>query len=274
MDFLSYFGLEAQPFQTTPDPEFTHPSMEHRLALAKITYAVQSRKGLFLLMGLPGTGKTTIAQLARNGWAEKGDQYTVAYVDDPSARTQASFTRLVLAHFGQPIVRNLQDLKARLRAFLVEQYKAGKTVVLMLDEAQTISPENLETIRHLFNLQTQKVKLIQVVLLAQPNFQNKLNQKPELQSRIVAATTLNPLTMDDAIALLRHRLAVVDGDFDALFPPETHAPIYDTTYGIPRDLCALCDAALINAYALGRKHVDPETLSRAISDLAPRWAKK
>jgi general secretion pathway protein A len=252
MDYLSYFGLTAEPFSTTPDPHFAHESTEHLLALAKVAYSVQARKGLFLLMGEAGTGKTTNSQLAKNSWQAEDDKYSVAYIDDPSPRTPAAFFRLILSAYGLPITRNLQDLKARLRAFLVEQYEADKTVVLMLDEAQTLSHDNLETIRQLFNLQTQKVKLIQIILLAQPNFQNKLTHKPELKSRIVGATVLNSLTFADAVELLRHRISVAGGDFDALFPERLHNMIYDIARGIPRDLCVLCDTALLNARVMGK----------------------
>jgi general secretion pathway protein A len=274
MDYLDHFGLSAEPFSTTPDPQFGFQSQEHMLAIAKVAYAVQSHKGLFLLMGQPGTGKTTISQLAKNSWQNEPEKYSVAYLDDPSPRTAAAFLRLVLAAFGQPITRNLQDLKARLRAFLVAEYEAGRTVVLMLDEAQTLSHDNLETVQQLFNLQTQKVKLIQVILLAQPNFQNKLTHKPELRSRIVSATTLNSLTIEDAINLLRHRMTVAGGDFDSVFPAKLHMAIYDVTRGIPRDLCALCDAALLNTRVMQMKVVDDAALSRAIQDLEPRWNKK
>lgn len=274
MNYLDYFGLSAEPFSTTPDPAFGYQSKTHEDAIEHIAHAVGSRKGLFLLIGRPGMGKTTIGHLALDAWSAEPDRYRVAFVDDPSPRTEAAFLRLVLAGFGLAGARNVQPMKAILRDFLAEEYKAGRTVVLMLDEAQTISWTNMETIRSLFNLQTAKAKLIQIVLLAQPNFELKIRDKVEFRSRIVTAQTLNPLSLSDSMNLLRHRMAVAGGDFDRLFPERLHDPIHDVTFGVPRDLCALCDGALFEAWRDGQKSVGEEHLSNAVRNLSPRWNKK
>jgi general secretion pathway protein A len=266
--FLEHFGLERSPFSTTPDPAFAFATREHKAALAKIAYYTEERRGIFLLMGQIGTGKTTISQLALNGWRAQPDKFTAAHVTDPSPRTPAAFLRLVLASFGLATTRNVLDLKAGLRGFLVEQYKAGKTVALLIDEAQTIYPTNLETIQAMANEQTQKEKLIQIVLLAQPNFEYKLTHKPALRSRIAGGTTLNPLTLEDAIDLLRHRVDVAGGDFDTLFPPAVHKALYNATNGIPRDLCVLCDAGLVEAYSQDSKSVEPVILEATLKQLS------
>src|SRR5262249_15619148 len=124
------------------------------------------------------------------------------------------------------------------------------------------------TLQSMANEQTQTAKLLQVVLLAQPNFEYKLTQKPALRSRIAGGTTINPLTPDEAIDLLRHRMSVAGGGFDAIFPPSTHKALYNATDGIPRDLCVLCDSAMLNALALNSRVVDENTLDRALSDLS------
>ena len=273
--YLSHFGLEKSPFSTTPDPAFAFATREHKTALAKVAYYTEERRGIFLLMGEIGTGKTTISQLAINGWRQKGSQFLAAHVTDPSPRTPAAFLRLVLASFGLPTTRNLLDLKATLRQFLVEQYKAGVIVVLLIDEAQTIHPANLDTIQAMANEQTQTDKLIQVVLLAQPNFEYKLTHKPALRSRIAGGTTLNPLTLEDAIDLLRHRMDVAGGDFDAVFPPSVHKALYNATNGVPRDLCVLCDAGMVEALARGSRVVEPDILEAALKDMAFKgWGKR
>jgi general secretion pathway protein A len=274
-DYLEHFGLKKAPFSTTPDPGFAFATREHKQALAKIAYYTEERRGIFLLMGEVGTGKTTISQLSINRWRGEPDRFIASHVTDPSPRTPAAFLRLVLASFGLPTMRNVLDLKAALRGFLVEQFKAGRTVVLLVDEAQTIYPTNLDTLQAMANEQTQTAKLLQVVLLAQPNFEYKLAQKPALRSRIAGGTTLNPLTPDEAIDLLRHRMGVAGGEFDAIFPRSTHKALYNATNGVPRDLCVLCDAAMVNALALNRRVIDDETLGRAMKDLSFKgWDKR
>lgn len=265
--YLEHFGLALPPFSTTPDPQFAFETKEHQLAVAKIAYSVSERRGIFLLMGQIGTGKTTISQLLLNAWDQDPDRYTVAHVTDPSAATPAAFLRVALSSFGVEPTRNLQDLKDRFQGYLVEQYQAGRTVVLMLDEAQTISRANLDLLQTLANIQTQKVKLLQIVLFGQPNFANKLTQKPALRSRITGGANLNPLGIDDALAMLRYRVSVAEGDFDRIFPDEVHKPIYNAGGGIPRELCVLCDAALVNAFALRKSAVDAECVQMAVNDL-------
>lgn len=267
-DYLSFFGLAQAPFATTPDPRFAFATREHRQALAKIAYYTEERRGLFLLMGEIGTGKTTISQLTLNNWRSQPDRFIAAHITDPSPRTPAAFLRLVLASLGLPTSRNLLDLKATLRAFLVEQYKTDRTVVLLIDEAQTINPTNLDTLQAIANEQSQTAKLVQVVLLAQPNFEFKLAQKPALRSRIAGGTTLNSLTPDEALDLLRHRMSVAGGDFDRVFPEKIHKSLYNATNGVPRDLCILCDSAMFNAATMGRKIVDEMSLNQALNDLS------
>jgi len=272
-NYLHHFGLKQPPFATTPDPSFVFASREHEQALLKIAYYTDEKQGLFLLMGAVGTGKTTVAQLAVNAWRAQPDKYAIGQVSDASPRTPAAFLRNVIASFGLPPRRNLLDLKATLRLFLVEEYKNGRTVVLVIDEAQTIHSYNLNTIHAMTNEQTQTQKLIQILLLAQPNFKNKLTQHEALRSRIAGITTLDPLTWQDSLDLLRHRMSIAGGDFDRVFLETTHKMLYNATQGVPRDLCILCNAALVNAFTLDRKTVDEEVLNRTLREYAVKdWA--
>jgi general secretion pathway protein A len=266
--YLAHFGLKAAPFSASPDPAFAYATREHQLAVAKIQYAVDERQGLFLLQGEIGTGKTTVSQFMLNAW--RGEKsLAVAHITNPAVRTASQFLRLILAHYGQDQPHLLADNWDALRSLLVGNYKDGRTTVLVIDEAQTISAENMETLTHISNEQTQKHKLIQIILLAQPNIVRKLTYKPALRDRIAHGSVLNPLSFDDAAAMLRHRVQVACGDFDKLFPdPATHRRIYNATKGIPRRLCMLCDNALLNAFAVKRKAVDDDAVSDALQDLA------
>jgi general secretion pathway protein A len=156
-NYLHHFGLKLPPFSTTPDPTFVFASREHEKALLKIAYYTDEKQGLFLLMGEVGTGKTTVSQLAVTAWRAQPDKYVIGQVIDASPRTPAAFLRNVLSSFGLPPRRNLLDLKAALRLFLVDEYKNGRTVVLVIDEAQTIHSYNLSTIHAMTNEQTQTI---------------------------------------------------------------------------------------------------------------------
>ncbi len=264
--YLTHFGLKVAPFSTSPDPRFAYATREHEIAATKIQYAVEERQGLFLLMGDIGTGKTTLSQFMMANW-RADEQIIAGHITDPSPETPAPFLRLILAAFGQPTYHRIEDNKLALRQFLIEQYQTDHTVVVMVDEAQTISAKNMDTLQMLFNEQTTSAKLLQIVLLSLPNFARKLTYKPALRSRIASGATLDPLTFDDAVGMLRHRTDVAGGDFDVLFPATLHRPIYNATQGNPRNLCVLCDNTLINAYARRRRICDDESLSAALADL-------
>lgn len=266
--YLEHFGLTAAPFSASPDPAFAYATREHQLAVAKIQYAVEERQGIFLLQGEIGTGKTTVSQFMLNAW--RGEKsLSVAHVTNPAVRTASQFLRLVLAHYGQDTPHLLSDNWEALRALLVGNYRDGKTTVLVIDEAQTISAENMETLTHISNEQTQKHKLIQVVLLAQPNIARKLTYKPALRDRIAHGSTLNPLSFDDAVAMLRHRTQVAGGEFDRLFPgDELRRGMYNITKGVPRRLVMLADNMLLNAFALGKNAADADALADALQDLS------
>jgi general secretion pathway protein A len=264
--YLTHFGLKLLPFRTTPDPAFAYATREHQLAVAKIQYSVEEHQGIFLLQGEIGCGKTTVSQFMLNAWRDD-DTMAVAYITNPSVRTPSQFLRLILDHFGVEPPYRLQDNWSALRSMLVGNYRDGKTTTLVLDEAHTISPENMETLTHISNEQTQKAKLIQIVLLAQPNIIRKLTYKPALRDRIAHGSTLNPLSFEDALGMLRHRLQVAGGSFDRLFPGTLVHEMYNTTKGIPRRLCMLGDSVLLNAFAAGKRRADDETLSDALQDL-------
>jgi general secretion pathway protein A len=264
--YLGAFGLTSAPFGTAPDPRFAVETLAHEIALLRIQDAVEQRLGLCLLKGPIGAGKSTIAYLLLRAWAAQPDEFTVAYISDPSAPTPAPFLRLLVSSFGLEPERFAQDNKARLRSLLMDEYDAGRTVVVIIDEAQMVSGPNLGTLQQLSNEQTQNTKLIQIALLAQPSIDQKLARHAALASRIARRSVLAPLVAEEVTLLIEHRLQIAGGVAETLIPTPLHPRIMAATQGIPRKICILCDNALFNAYVRGKKAVDDEALTQAIRD--------
>ena len=264
--YVEHFGLNLPPFSTAPDPRFAFATRAHEIALLRMQDSVEQRLGLCLLVGEIGAGKSTIAHLLLSTWTASPEQYAVAYISDPSPQTPAQFLRLLVASFGLTPSRYQETNKDTLRGFLLDCFAVGKTVIALLDEAQTIHANNMGTIQHLSNEQTSDTKLIQLALLAQPNIARKLSYFPALNSRIARRGTLDPLIFSDAVDMMRHRVTVAGGDFDTLFPTAIHRLIYNATDGNPRRICILCDNALFNAFAQGKRAVDAEAVTTAARD--------
>jgi general secretion pathway protein A len=264
--YVEYFGLKLPPFSTAPDPRFAYATRAHEIAMLRMQDSVEQRLGLCLLVGEIGMGKSTLAHLLLSTWAAS-DQYAVAYISDPSPQTPAQFLRLLVSSFGLTPSRYQETNKDTLRGFLLDSYAAERTVVTLLDEAQTIHANNMTTIQHLSNEQTADTKLLQICLLAQPNIARKLLYFPALNSRIARRGTLDPLIFEDALDMMRHRVTTAGGNFDRLFPTETHRLIYNAAQGNPRRLCILSDNALFNTFTQGKKAVNAEAITAAIADL-------
>lgn len=264
--YVHYFGLKRMPFDTAPNPDFAFATRAHEIALLRMQDSVEQRLGLALLKGDIGTGKSTLAHLLTQTWGEEPERYRVALIDDPSAYTPAQFMRLLVGAFGMEPSRYVQVNKDLFRGFLLDEHEAGRTVVVLLDEAQTISAPNMATLLYLSNLQTSTTKLVQIALLALPNFDRKLSYQPALSSRIATRGTLDPLIAADTLDMMRHRVTVAGGNFDRLFPEETHRPIWSASQGIPRKICVLCHNVLFNAYARGLTGADRDTVVQAAKD--------
>ncbi len=265
--YESFFGLKEMPFGTQPNPRFAFPSTEHQVAVAKMRYAADQKRGLALLMGMVGTGKTTIAnQLQRTWGADPGK--ALAFLPSASVRTQSQFLRLVAEGFGLTPARTVQDNKRLIERFLIEQYDLGKHPILLIDEAQNVHPDNIDVLSDLSNFQTAEDKLITIVLLAQDNFPNKLSRKEAFRSRIAVISNLDPLSFEDMRGMIAHRLQTAGGDdLDHYFTDKALIEVYNTTQGIPRDICVLCDAAFVNAFVRAEKTVTPEVVAQTLSEM-------
>ena len=265
--YESFFGLNEMPFGTQPNPRFAFPSAEHQIAVAKMRYAADQKRGLALLMGMVGTGKTTIANQLQRTWSEDPGK-TMAFLPNASVRTQGQFLRLISEGFGITPVRTVQDNKNQFERFLLEQYDNGKHSVLLIDEGQNLHPDNIDILSELSNFQTAEEKLITIVVLAQDNFPNKIARKEAFRSRIAVISNLDPLSFDDMVGMIAHRIQTAGGAaLSNLISDHALIEIYNITQGIPRDVCVLCDAAFVNAFVRAERSVTPEIVAQTNAEM-------
>lgn len=264
--YLDHFGLAESPFSIAPSPRFLYMSQRHQEALAHLLYGLEGEGGFVLLTGDVGAGKTTIVRAVLERMAESGD---VAYIFNP-ALTAAELLLATCVELGVALPPGVDGRGAMdaLNAHLLELHARGRRAVLILDEAQNLAPETLEQMRLLTNLETSESKLLQIILVGQPELAEML-ARPEaraLAQRIVARYHLGPLDRTEVDAYVNHRLEVA-GARRRLFPAALAGRLHRLSGGVPRLLNVLCDRALLGAYVLGRDRVDRGILERAAREV-------
>ncbi len=266
--YNKYFGLEEAPFSIAPDPRYLYMSDQHREALAHLLYGIRSEGGFVLLTGEVGTGKTTICRCLLE---QLPDQTDVAFIFNPRLTAQ-ELLATVCDEFGIAYPQGRAGGKLlvdRLNAFLLENHARGRKAVLIIDEAQNLSCDVLEQLRLLTNLETNRCKLLQIILLGQPELQTVLEtpHMRQLSQRIIARYHLNPLTLPDVSAYVSHRLSVAGLERD-LFSRTALRKIYRLSRGVPRVINILCDRALLGAYATGHRRITRQILCRAAREVS------
>jgi putative secretion ATPase (PEP-CTERM system associated) len=246
--YKTFFGLRANPFNVNPDPRFLFLTRHTQEALACLTYGIQARKGFVLLTGEVGTGKTTLLNKLLD-WL-RSQRVATAFIFNSRLNVPQLFD-FIMADFGIACERRLKShVLLRLNQFLLERYKAGETAVLIVDEAQNLSPGVLEEIRLLTNLETSTEKLLQIVLSGQPELEQKLNlpQLRQLRQRIMLRCRTHLLTEEETRAYIHQRLRIAGSNGNPLFTTEALASVHQYARGIPRVINLLCDHALISAF--------------------------
>lgn len=250
--YEAYYGLTGKPFQLNPDPHFYFGSKQHRRARAYLEYGVQRNEGFIVITGEVGAGKTTIVR----GLLESLDPDTVVAANLVSTQLDAEDTlRMVGAAFGV-VVRDLSksDLLMSLEAFLVTQISQGKRCLLIVDEAQNLTPRAVEELRMLSNFQFGKQALLQTFLVGQPEFREIL-QHPSMQQlrqRVTATCHIGPMDVDETRGYIDHRLKCVGADGRPSFEGQAYESIHLATGGIPRRINSVCDRLLLLGF-LGEK---------------------
>ncbi len=261
--YQSYFGLAEEPFSIAPDPRYLYMSQRHQEALAHLLYGVNAGGGFVLLTGEVGAGKTTVCRCFLEQIPASCD---VAYIFNPKL-TVAELLSTICAEFGIACPPGNTSIKVYIdciNAYLLAAHAKGRHTVLIIDEAQNLSADVLEQLRLLTNLETNQRKLLQIILLGQPELAAMLAQ-PELRQlaqRIIARYHLGPLDKREVATYVQHRLEVA-GVQRQLFPAALMGSLYRLSRGIPRIINVLCDRALLGAYSQSKERVDRATLKQA-----------
>ncbi|MGE5115762.1 MAG: ExeA family protein, partial [Betaproteobacteria bacterium] len=279
--YTQFFGLRQEPFSIAPDPRYLFMSERHREALAHLLYGVKGGGGFVLLSGEIGAGKTTVCRCFLEQIPERCN---VAYIFNPKL-TVGELLKTVCDEFGIPYRHEgpgpatVKDYLDPLNEFLLRTHAVRQNNVLIIDEAQNLSAEVLEQLRLLTNLETSERKLLQIILIGQPELRGLL-ARPELEQlaqRVVARYHLDALTESETAQYVRHRLAIAGLKKGLPFDREALRRIHKLSRGVPRRINLLADRALLGAYSSGRSTVDRKVIDQAArevfgdADEAPRW---
>jgi len=279
--YAAYFGLAHEPFSIAPDPRYLYMSERHREALAHLLYGLGAGGGFVLLSGEIGTGKTTVCRLFLE---QIPPGCNVAYIFNPKL-TVIELLQSVCDEFHIEVppgdhAPTVKDYLDPLNAFLLREHAAGRNNVLIIDEAQNLAPEVLEQLRLLTNLETSERKLLQIILIGQPELRAML-ARPELEQlaqRVIARFHLDAMTAPETAQYIQHRLEVAGLTRPLPFDRRSLQRIHQLARGVPRRVNLLCDRALLGAFASGQALADRRTVDRAAAEVfgaagrpARRW---
>jgi general secretion pathway protein A len=272
--YLQFYGLRETPFSPTPDPKFLFQSTRHREALAQLLYGVRERKGFIVLTGEIGTGKTT---LLRTLLARLDRDTHVAYVHNSALGIEGLLEYMLqdwgLKSSGTTHAQRLFELNE----FLIDQHRQGLSPVLVIDEAQNLSIPTLEAVRLLSNFETTSQKLMQILLVGQPELRVKLNSAElrQLKQRIGLRCHIGPLSPEETRLYIRHRLRIAGATDAGIFTDAAIQRITEYSQGIPRVVNIVCDHCLLSGFADSKRRIDTAIVDEAIEYLEegerPEW---
>src|ERR1035438_8530627 len=264
--YKEFYGLRANPFNVNPDPRYLFLTRHTEEALACLTYGIQSRKGFVLLTGEVGTGKTTIINKLLE-WL-RPQQVATAFVFN-SRLTTTQFFDYMMTDFGiSSGPKAKSQVLLRLYKWLLSRYRAGETAVLIVDEAQNLTDEVLEEIRMLTNLETFTEKLLQIVLVGQPELELKLKQPQlrQLRQRLTLRAKTHALNLEETKSYITQRLRIAGSNGEPIFEPEATVALFRYSLGIPRILNLLCEHCLVSAFVDQKKTVAVEVVDSVARD--------
>lgn len=261
--YEAFFGLREKPFHVTADPAFLYPSREHQEALAHLIYGIRERLGFILITGEVGTGKTTLVKTLIGRL--EGPTRSALILNPTLSATE--LLRAVLRDFGLEARGDSRSkLLGAIEEFLLREAESEGTAVLIIDEAQALSVSTLEQVRLLSNVETAKRKLLQIVLIGQPELDQRLARDLRLralQQRIAVRYRIQPLRPEEVAEYIRHRLQTAGSDGTTRFTGEAVSAIARLSEGVPRQINLLCDQALVAGFVRESKEIDDSMVEEA-----------
>lgn len=267
MSYYSVLGLEKEPFSTSPDPQFFYHSASHNTALKRLEIAIRLRRGLCIIFGDVGTGKTTLSRTLLQAFKEENN-YIFQMILDPGFKSEFQFLLYLAKIFGiTPEFKSTLDFKEALEKYLFQKgVEENKTIVLLIDEGQKITQENLEVLRTLLNYETNEYKLLQLVIMAQVELLPRIKKVRNFLDRICLKYTINPLDENETREMIDFRLRQAGYNWPrSLFTDEAVRLIYQETQGYPRRISMLCHDALEAIVMQDGLLVDAEVVNNLIS---------
>lgn len=264
--YRDYYGLSEMPFNITPDPKFLFLSPTHSEAIQHLRYGIEEKKGFIVLIGEVGCGKTTLCRQFLNEL--HAADYDTALILNPRI-DEAQLLRAILTELGHTATAgSCHDLANQMNTVLLGKISAGREIVLIVDECQNLSFEVLEQLRLLSNLETDKQKLLQIVLIGQPEFRDMLNQDRmrQLRQRVLVSYQLKPLNVQQVADYIHHRITLAGGNGRPSFSNLAIRSICRASRGIPRLVNNLCDKALLAAFVRDSDEVNYWDVRRAIRE--------
>lgn len=269
MSYYKALGLRKEPFSTSPDPEFFYNSISHNTALKRLEIAIRLRRGLSVILGDVGTGKTTLSRTLLQAFADEND-FIFHLILDPGFKTEYQFLFNLIKVFGiqEPQLKTAVEFREEIERYLFQKsIEEGKTIVLLIDEGQKLNFENLEVLRTLLNYETNEHKLLQLVILAQNELLPRIKRMNNFLDRVALMFSIDPLSESETKEMIEFRLKQAGfSKLNPLFSDEAVRLIYENTLGYPRKIAMLCHSALERVIMRGEASINEGIIMDLVAD--------